>query len=106
MKQLKIANFFGEAEQILKAHEEFDEIKEALENYCNDQNKGTLKHLLNEANDLVNVLEGLYVQTGGCLREIHFEKEFKLYRTVKIINKIPENCTKKVKVYNSFRKVD
>jgi len=105
-KQLKIANFFGEAEQILKADEELDEIKEAFEDYCNNQNKDTLKHLLSEVNDLSNVLEGLYGQMGGCLHEVSSEKELKLYRCIKIINQIDDNTKQedRVREYNRIRR--
>ena len=103
MKQLKIANFFGEANQIIKAHEELDETTEALEDYCNNQNVDTLKHVLNEAYDLVNVLEGLYLQKGGCLMEIASEKEFKLCKTESIINKIPSDAKDKVAAYDKIR---
>jgi len=88
-KQLRIAKYFGEANQILKAHEELEEIKEALEDYCNNQNIDTLKHTLNEVYDLANVLEGIYRLMGGSLEEIASDKEYKLCKTISIINKIP-----------------
>lgn len=102
-KQRAIAEYFGEANQILKAHEELDEIKQALEDYCNNQNNNTLKALLIESYDLINVLEGLYRLNGGCLHEIAIEKEYKLIRACDIINKIPPGTTDRMAAYNELR---
>lgn len=102
-KQLAIAEFFGEANQILKAHEELEEIKEAFEDYCNNQNIDTLKHTLNECNDLVNVLEGLYQLIGGDLEEIAIEKEFKATRTMCIIDQCEEGKNR-VEEYDRIRR--
>jgi ribonucleotide reductase beta subunit family protein with ferritin-like domain len=106
VKQLKIANFFGIKAQQLKADEELDEINEAFEIYINDQNKENLKNLLMEVYDLSNVIEGLYIQMGGCMREVQAEKEYKLYRTIQIIKKIPKDCINKLDAYEGIRKED
>ena len=104
MKQLKIANFFGKEAQHHKADEELDEINEAFEIYINDQNKENLKNLLMEVYDLSNVIEGLYTQIGGCMREVQAEKEYKLYRTIQIIKKIPKYKKNKLEAYEQLRR--
>jgi len=103
MKQKKICRFFGEPAQILKAHEELDEIQEAFEDYLNNQNQETLKHVLNELGDLSNVLEGIYSANGGCLEEIAADKEIKLNRTISIMKSIPDRCVCKIQEYDRLR---
>lgn len=105
MKQLKIRNFFGEDAQIDKAHEELDEIAEALENYCNDPSIENLTHLLHEIDDLKNVVEGMAAKKGIILDEVASHKEGQLNRTIDIIDKIPRGTVDKVAEYNRLRRM-
>ena len=105
-KQLKICNFFGVEEQQAKAEEEAMEINEALVIYSRNETMENLKHCLNEVNDLLNVLEGIYVKMGGCLEEIQADKEFSLNRTIQIINAIPKHVKQRDRVaeYEKIRR--
>ena len=103
MKQQKICRFFGEPAQILKAHEELDEIQEAFEDYLNNQNQETLKHVLNEVLDMYNVLSGIYDANGGELDKVWSEAKNKLKITIEIIGKIPLDSKCKVESYKKIR---
>jgi len=102
-KQRAIAEFFGRQAQVMKACEEMAELNVELDSFTRLQHKDTLEHALNECNDLLNVLEGIYIQLGGCIEEIHSQKEYKLNRAINIINQIPPGTKDKVKAYNEIR---
>jgi len=104
VKQLRIRNFFGEDTQIDKAHEELDEITEALENYCNDPSIENLTHLLHEIDDLKNVAEGMALKKGILLNELASHKEGQLNRTIGFIDQIPRGTVDKVGAYNRLRR--
>jgi len=104
LNKLKIANFFGGDAQIRKADEELDEICDAFGIYSKNPTTENLTNLINEANDLLNVLEGLAMQKGVSIEEMQAEKEYKVYRTMSIINKIPRDAKDKVTEYERLRK--
>ena len=108
-KQKTIREFFGYEAQMGKygkLDEEMVELIQARSIYTDNPTQETLKHLLNELGDALNVAEGEYVYNGGCLHEIASEKELKLYRCIKIINQIPEDTKQedRVKEYDRIRR--
>src|SRR6056297_2997451 len=102
-KQRAICEFFGNDIQLLKADEELDEINGAFEIYVQYRTNEALRHLTEEAYDLINVLEGLCVLNGVCLHEIKLEKDLKLDRCISIINQINPYVEDKMKEYDKIR---